>query len=76
MGVSMLPRNVNELIKHGKDPATPVALIERGTRPDQRTTIGTLENIVKLAEERDVKAPAITIIGGVVTLHDKLGELR
>ncbi|MDW7776745.1 MAG: uroporphyrinogen-III C-methyltransferase [Methanosarcinales archaeon] len=76
MGVSMLLRNVNELMKYGKDPATPVALIERGTRPDQRTTVGTLENIVKLAEERGVKAPAITIIGGVVTLHDELGEHR
>lgn len=75
MGVSMLPRNVSELLKHGKDPATPVALIERGTRPDQRTTVGTLENIVRLAEERGVKAPAITIIGGVVTLHDELGEI-
>jgi uroporphyrin-III C-methyltransferase len=75
MGVSMLPRNVAELLKHGKDPATPVALIERGTRPDQRTTVGTLENIVRLAEERNVKAPAITIIGGVVTLHDELGEI-
>ncbi len=76
MGVSMLPRNVSELLKHGKDPATPVALIERGTRPDQRTTVGTLDNIVKLAKERGVKAPAITIIGGVVTLHDELGEIR
>jgi uroporphyrin-III C-methyltransferase len=37
--------------------------------------VGTLENIVRLAEERGVKAPAITIIGGVVTLHDELGEI-
>lgn len=76
MGVSMLPRNVSELLRHGKDPKTPAALIERGTRPDQRTTVGTLENIVELAKERGVKAPAITIIGGVVTLHDELGEIR
>ncbi|NIA03113.1 MAG: uroporphyrinogen-III C-methyltransferase [Nitrospirae bacterium] len=76
MGVSMLPRNVNELLRHGKDPNTPVALIERGTRPDQRTTVGTLENIVELAKERNVKAPAITIIGGVVGLHDELGEQK
>ncbi|MBC7084928.1 MAG: uroporphyrinogen-III C-methyltransferase [Methanomethylovorans sp.] len=74
MGVKMLENNVNELIKHGKDPSTPVALIERGTRPDQRVTIGTLENIVSLKNERKVKAPAITIIGNVVKLHDELGE--
>ena len=74
MGVKMLGRNVGELMKFGKDPKTPVALIERGTRPDQRVTIGILENIAEVAKERGVKAPAITIIGNVVSLHDILGE--
>ncbi|MDI3539098.1 MAG: uroporphyrin-III C-methyltransferase [Methanolobus sp.] len=74
MGVKMLGRNVGELIRNGKDPQTPVALIERGTRPDQRVTVGVLENIASLAEERKVRAPAITVIGNVVKLHDELGE--
>ncbi|AFV24909.1 uroporphyrinogen-III C-methyltransferase [Methanolobus psychrophilus R15] len=74
MGVKMLERNVSELIKNGKDPQTPVALIERGTRPDQRVTIGVLENIASIAKEKNVKAPAITVIGTVVKLHDELGE--
>lgn len=74
MGVKMLKLNVNELMKYGKNPSTPVALIEKGTRPDQRVTIGNLENIVDLSKERNVKAPAITIIGEVVQLHDELGE--
>lgn len=74
MGVKMLGRNVGELMKYGKDPKTPVALIERGTRPDQRVTVGILENIEEVAKERGVKAPAITIIGNVVSLHDILGE--
>jgi uroporphyrin-III C-methyltransferase len=74
MGVKMLGRNVSELIKNGKDPQTPVALIERGTRPDQRVTIGVLENIASIAMEKNVKAPAITVIGTVVKLHDELGE--
>lgn len=74
MGVKMLERNVNELMRYGKDPSTPIALIERGTRPDQKVTVGTLENIVSLKKERKVKAPAITIIGDVVKLHDELGE--
>ena len=74
MGVKMLERNTSELIKFGKDPVTPVALVERGTRPDQRVTIGTLENIAVAAEQRNVKAPAITIIGDVVKLHDILGS--
>ncbi len=73
MGVKMLERNVGELMKYGKDPATPVALVERGTRPDQRVTVGTLETIVGLAKERGVKAPAITIIGDVVKVREIIG---
>lgn len=73
MGVKMLGRNVGELIRYGKDPATPVALVERGTRPDQRVTVGTLETIVPLAKERGVKAPAITIIGNVVKVRETIG---
>jgi len=72
MGVSMLERNVRELIKHGKSIDTPVAVIERGTRPDQRVTIGTLADIVGLCKQRKVKAPAITVIGDVVKLHHEL----
>ena len=73
MGVKMLGRNTGELIKFGKDPKTPVALVERGTRPDQRVTIGTLETITDIAKEQGVKAPAITLIGDVVRLHEILG---
>jgi uroporphyrin-III C-methyltransferase len=61
-------------MKHGKNPKTPVAVKEKGTRPDQRVTVGTLENIAILAEERKVKAPAITVVGEVVNLHNILGE--
>lgn len=74
MGVKMLGRNTGELIKFGKDPKTPVALVERGTRPDQRVTIGTLETITDIAKEQGVKAPAITLIGNVVKLHEILGS--
>lgn len=73
MGVKMLGRNTGELLKFGKNPKTPVALIERGTRPDQRVTIGTLETIADIAKEQSVKAPAITLIGDVVKLHEILG---
>ena len=72
MGVSMLERNVKELMKYGKSVDTPVAVIERGTRPDQRVTIGTLADIVGLCKQRKVKAPAITVIGDVVKLHYEL----
>ncbi len=72
MGVSMLEHNVKQLIKYGKSADTPVAVIERGTRPDQRVTIGSLGSIVTLCRQRGVKAPAIIVIGDVVKLHRKL----
>ncbi len=76
MGVGMLENNVQQLIKHGKNPDTPVAVIERGTRPDQRVTVGTLSTIVELTKKRSVKPPAITVIGDVVKLHEVIGEQK
>ncbi|MCM1985549.1 uroporphyrinogen-III C-methyltransferase [Methanococcoides seepicolus] len=74
MGVKMLERNMGELMKNGKDPKTPVAMVERGTRPDQRVTIGTVETIAKISKDEGVKAPALTVIGDVVKLHEILGS--
>ena len=65
---------VGELMKNGKDPKTPVAMVERGTRPDQRVTIGTVETIAKISKDEGVKAPALTVIGDVVKLHEILGS--
>ena len=44
-------------------------MIERGLRPDQRETIGTLETIAERAQERKVRPPAVIVIGGVVSLY-------
>lgn len=74
MGVKMIEKNCGELLKYGMDPHTPVAIIEKGTRPDQRVTTGILSDIVKKVYENDVKAPALTVIGNVVDLHKILGE--
>ena len=73
MGVKRLGQNVEQLIKYGKDPETPVAIIEKGTHSDQRVTVGNLKNIGEIAESRSVKPPAITIIGDVVKLRQMLG---
>ena len=69
MGVKNLGKIAKYLMDHGMDPATPVAVIERGLRPDQRETIGTLETIPGLAKERSVRPPAVIVIGGVVSLY-------
>ena len=69
MGIKTLPIIVSDLVKNGKDPKTPVAIIEKGATADQRVTVGTLENIIEKAKERKIVPPAITIIGEVVNLR-------
>ncbi|VFP84533.1 Siroheme synthase [Candidatus Erwinia haradaeae] len=59
-----------QLIKHGRDPITPVAVISRGTRKDQNVLIGTLRNLPELALY--AAAPTLFIIGAVVNLHRHL----
>ena len=69
MGVWNLPAIAENLVSHGKDPGTPVAIIERGMRPDQRVTTGTLATIAGIARERRVRPPAVIVIGDVVRLY-------
>ncbi|HOS81126.1 MAG TPA: uroporphyrinogen-III C-methyltransferase [Methanolinea sp.] len=69
MGVRNLPAIAENLVSHGKDPGTPVAIIERGMRPDQRVTTGTLATIAGIARERRVRPPAVIVIGDVVRLY-------
>lgn len=70
MGIKTLPIIVSDLVKNGKDPKTPVAIIEKGATADQRVTVGSLENIIEKAKERKIVPPAITIIGEVVNLRE------
>ncbi len=70
MGIKNLPNIVNQLVKHGRSEDTPVAVIRWGTTTQQKTITGTLANIVEKA--KDIKPPAITIVGEVVNLRDQL----
>ena len=72
MGVAQLPSHTRALLAHGKDPGTPVAIVENGTLPGQRTTVGTLADIADLARERGVGNPAVVVIGDVAALADVL----
>ena len=74
MGVGTLPVICAELIRHGLGPDTPAALVERATHPCQRTVAGTLQSLSTLALVHGVKAPALIMIGGVVALHEQLGD--
>ena len=73
MGVKNLPLIVDNLVKNGRDPKTPVALIRWGTTPKHRTWTGTLETIVEIAKKEKVKPPSLIVVGEVVSLRDRLG---
>lgn len=68
MGVSPLAEVTAALIEHGRSADTPVAVVERGTLPSQRTTHGTLATIAELAAARAVRAPAVIVVGPVVSV--------
>jgi uroporphyrinogen III methyltransferase/synthase len=72
MGIKNLPDICKNLILHGRDENTPVAVIEKGTTSRQRIVTGTLDNIVSKVSEADIQSPAVTVIGDVVRLKDRL----
>ena len=72
MGVRQLPQIAASLIAAGRPADEPVAVVERGTLPDQRTVTGTLETIAESARREDVRAPAITVVGAVAGLAGQL----
>ncbi|HEY6760953.1 MAG TPA: uroporphyrinogen-III C-methyltransferase [Baekduia sp.] len=75
MGVRALPRIAEQLVAGGRPASEPVAVVERGTLPDQRALHGTLETIAALADAAGVKAPAVTIVGPVAALGEELAWL-
>jgi uroporphyrin-III C-methyltransferase/precorrin-2 dehydrogenase/sirohydrochlorin ferrochelatase len=68
MGVSHLDRTADLLVEHGHSLDCPVAVIERGFHPTQRTTVGTLATIAGVAAAAEVEAPAVVVVGDVVRL--------
>lgn len=74
MGVGKLPDYTQALRDAGMDPETPVALIEKGTRPGQRVATGSLDTIVDARDEAGVSPPAVTVIGGVAGLWTEDAE--
>lgn len=73
MGVKSLPHVTEELIKGGKDPATPAAVIAAGTTSDQRTVTADLGTIAAEAKAAGLVPPALFVIGETVALAGKLG---
>jgi uroporphyrin-III C-methyltransferase/precorrin-2 dehydrogenase/sirohydrochlorin ferrochelatase len=72
MGLGHLAELMEEFVAHGADPKMPAAIIDNGTRPNQRVVTGTIESLAEQAAKARLHGPAIIIIGTVVTLRDKL----
>jgi uroporphyrin-III C-methyltransferase/precorrin-2 dehydrogenase/sirohydrochlorin ferrochelatase len=72
MGLAQLERLTGKLLAHGRIAATPFALIENGTRPEQRVVTGTLERLPELARLHSVRAPALLIVGEVAAFASRL----
>jgi uroporphyrin-III C-methyltransferase / precorrin-2 dehydrogenase / sirohydrochlorin ferrochelatase len=70
MGATRVDRIAKQLMAAGRDPSTPVAVIENGTLPTQRTTTGDLGSIGSVAALATVRAPAVLVIGDVAALRD------
>ncbi len=72
MGAKNLPNIVQRLIEEGKSPDTPVALVEWGSYPKQRTIVGTFADIVERTRAENIHPPTIIVIGEVVKLRKHL----
>ena len=68
MGVTALPQICEGLLEAGMDPQMPAAVIEKGTRPQQRPILSTLSQLPEKAKEEKVESPAIIIVGRVCSL--------
>ncbi len=72
MGIRDLPHIVDRLVRAGRAPETPVALVRWGTTAAQETLTATLETVVSAVEQAQFQAPAIIVVGDVVGLRDSL----
>ena len=68
MGVGTLPQTVGGLLRHGLDPATPAAVVERGFSDTQRSTVARLDGLVVAAALAGCSSPAVVVIGNVVAV--------
>jgi uroporphyrin-III C-methyltransferase/precorrin-2 dehydrogenase/sirohydrochlorin ferrochelatase len=76
MGTRTLRTVADGLQAAGRRADTPVAIVERGWQPGQRTTVGTLADIAARANAVGVQSPAVIVVGDVVTVSQQIAALR
>jgi uroporphyrinogen III methyltransferase/synthase len=72
MAVTTIGEVARQLVENGRPADTPVAVIRWGTRAGQVTIVGTISTIAAKVREKDIRPPAVMIVGDVVRLRDKL----
>jgi len=73
MGVARYPRIAETLIAAGNSPSLPVAIVERGTLPEQRVVTTTLGDLAEAAAELDIQSPALLLVGATTSLAEQYG---
>jgi uroporphyrinogen III methyltransferase/synthase len=73
MGATQLGRIAEALVRHGKPPETPAAVVRRATTGRQRTVTATLSGLADAVAAAGLAAPLVTVVGPVVALRDALG---
>ena len=74
MGYKKLNNIISALIKAGKDPETPIGLIEKGTTAQERVTIGKIGSINEEIKTMQLETPIIIIIGDVLNVYQHLKD--
>ncbi len=72
MGIKNLPTITEKIIKYGRDPLTPVAVVRWASTAEQRTVVGNLGNIAGIVKKYNIKPPSLVVIGEVVNLRDTI----
>lgn len=72
MGVAKIGYISRQLITYGRSPDTPIALVRWGTRAEQETLTGTLEDIERKVHEANFQPPAVIVVGDVVMQREHL----
>ena len=72
MATANLREIAQRLVEHGLSGATPVAVVQDGTRPSQKTALGTLATIADDVARAKIEAPAVVVVGGVARLREQL----
>ena len=72
MGVAGLGTIQSRLVQHGRAPGTPVAIVENGSRPEQRVVLTSLRELETAGRAAAVQSPALVIVGEVAALAGQL----